>query len=341
LKSFKREKRQESELRPRRPAVDFCEERAVRLSRGAFRILTVVAFVLCFSAGVSAESNSSVCDQPGHRVDSISKDSSSIDVTDCSSGEHAQLLVKDSALQERVKTLQSGDIVDLAFDSNSKALQTISIRTADVSVRARFLVLGASAVALLLLSMILTLLHPLRLIVGEDGRYSNSKFQIALWFGILLTTYLAAAWLRVSAIGWNFLGGINIPTNLLLISGVSVFTFGAAKGITTEKVRDAIAAGDPDPKSQTQSANFLLDLTHDDGKNGDATPKFDLGDFQMLVITLVAAGMYLVVVFHFLGTLEMRKVSSLPDVDTTILAAFGLGQGAYLTKKALGEVGKS
>jgi len=29
----------------------------------------------------------------------------------------------------------------------------------------------------------------------------------------------------------------------------------------------------------------------------------------------------------------------LPDVDTTILATFGLGQGAYLTKKAVGEVG--
>jgi hypothetical protein len=27
---------------------------------------------------------------------------------------------------------------------------------------------------------------------------------------------------------------------------------------------------------------------------------------------------------------------TLPDVDTTILSAFGLGQGAYLAKKALG-----
>ena len=31
----------------------------------------------------------------------------------------------------------------------------------------------------------------------------------------------------------------------------------------------------------------------------------------------------------------------MPDVDTTILATFGLGQGAYLTKKAVGAVGTS
>lgn len=311
------------------------------LKGAAFRTAILIAFLISLSVGALAESSSNTCDRPGHRVDSISKDLDSIDVADCATGDHIQLLVKDSALQERLKTLRSGDIVNLSIDNGSKVLQTISVRTAEVSVRERLLVLATSAAALLLLSLILTVLHPLSLVVGEDGRYSNSKFQIALWFGILMTTYLATAWLRVSAVGWNFLGGINIPTNLLLFSGVSVFTFGAAKGITTGKVRDAIAAGDPDPKPQAQNANLLIDLTHDDGKNGHSTPKLDLGDFQMLVITLLAAGMYMVVSFHFLGALEMRKVASLPDVDTTILAAFGLGQGAYLTKKAVGEVGKS
>jgi hypothetical protein len=61
----------------------------------------------------------------------------------------------------------------------------------------------------------------------------------------------------------------------------------------------------------------------------------------MLAVTLVAVGMYLLLVFHFLESIEFLKTVSLPDVDTTILAGFGLGQGAYLAKKAGGDVGKS
>jgi hypothetical protein len=61
----------------------------------------------------------------------------------------------------------------------------------------------------------------------------------------------------------------------------------------------------------------------------------------MLVVTFIAVATYLVLVFHFLGTIETAKAISLPDVDTTLLAAFGLGQGAYLAKKAAGNVGQS
>jgi hypothetical protein len=61
----------------------------------------------------------------------------------------------------------------------------------------------------------------------------------------------------------------------------------------------------------------------------------------MIIVTLVAVGMYVVMILHFLGLMELRAATSLPDVDTTILASFGLGQGAYLTKKAVGNVGET
>jgi hypothetical protein len=61
----------------------------------------------------------------------------------------------------------------------------------------------------------------------------------------------------------------------------------------------------------------------------------------MFVVTLLAVGMFLASVFHYLSFIQTQNPSRLPDVDTTILAAFGLGQGAYLTKKAVGDVGKS
>ena len=61
----------------------------------------------------------------------------------------------------------------------------------------------------------------------------------------------------------------------------------------------------------------------------------------MLLVTLLAVGMYLAATLHFLGLLAVSEAVKLPDIDTTILATFGLGQAAYLTKKALGNAGTS
>jgi hypothetical protein len=155
---------------------------------------------------------------------------------------------------------------------------------------------------------------------------------------------------------------VNIPNNLLLLSGMSALTFAGAKGITASKVA---AQG---PKPPAAKPNFFLDLTHNDGApavpaqptvpaqpavgNQPAVaaqaavpdqpagpPQFDFGDFQMLIITLIAVGTYIVLAFTFFGTIEYSKIINLPDVDTTLLATFGLGQGAYLAKKAVGNPG--
>ncbi|PYV54561.1 MAG: hypothetical protein DMG98_17960 [Acidobacteria bacterium] len=53
----------------------------------------------------------------------------------------------------------------------------------------------------------------------------------------------------------------------------------------------------------------------------------------MLAVTLIAVATYIALIFTFLGTIEYSKVVNLPDVNTTILATFGLGQDRYLTKK--------
>jgi len=124
---------------------------------------------------------------------------------------------------------------------------------------------------------------------------------------------------------------VDIPKNLLLLSGMSALTFGGAKAITASKVAAAGAALKP----PAPAPNFFNDLTHND------LGQFDFGDFQMLIITLIAVGTYIVLVLNFFGTVEYSKVVSLPDVDTTLLATFGLGQGAYLTKKAVGGVSTS
>jgi hypothetical protein len=288
------------------------------------------------------------------RVDGVAKDQLSLDVTagPPETPKQLHLVTKDTVVKDRLGQLHNGDRITIVYSvsANQNVLKVFKVDTATGGPEpwTRAWVLLVSAAICLLITFLFSGLDPRRLIIGEDNRYSNSKFQIALWFFTLITTYLATLYLRVRFAGWDFIGGVNIPQNLLLISGMSVLTFGGAKAITTSKVEAEKAKGNPDPKDPTKATpNILLDLTNNDGKPavgvaGVAQPgQLDFGDFQMLVITIIAVTTYLALVFNFLGTIETAKVVSLPDVDTTILATFGLGHGAYLTKKAVGTVGQS
>lgn len=249
-------------------------------------------------------------------------------------------------------------------------LKSITIVTASVEFGTRIWALSLSAGLLFLFAALVSLFKPLRFLIGQDGRYSNSKTQIALWFWIVLATYLSTVYLRMWELGWDFFGSVNIPQNLLLISGMSAITYGGAKAITTSKAdaaKDktasaqaaqtalaqppAFSGADADArvklaamvtaappvktKQPAARASFLKNLTQNDV--GD----FDLGDFQMLTITVIAVGMYVTLVFNFLGLLEARHIADLPNVDTTILGIFVLGHGAYLAKKAGGDLGSS
>lgn len=293
--------------------------------------------MVLFSLTARAASNSLETSLSDARVDAIAADQTSIDLTAYPPGTPYHLLVRDTASQGRLKDFQKGDhlSVQMTTDGNGQnVFETAAIKALPITPRRRLWVLLLTAAGFLLISALLVRDNPMKLILGEDQRYSNSKFQMALWFAVAITTYVATVWLRAGQLGLDFLSSVNIPQNLLLLSGMSAFTFAAAKGITTSKIQSAIENGVPAPKPPGKPRLFY-DLTHND------SGQLDFGDFQMLVITLVAAAIYCVLIFHFMGSLEMRRVVTLPDVDTTILAAFGIGQGAYLTKKAVGEVARS
>src|SRR5271157_4752919 len=85
----------------------------------------------------------------------------------------------------------------------------------------RFLIMAFSAFVVLGLAAIVTKGAPLKFIVGQDNRYSNSKFQVALWFWIVISSYIATVVFRVWCAGWDFFGAVSIPQNLLVLSGLS------------------------------------------------------------------------------------------------------------------------
>jgi hypothetical protein len=273
------------------------------------------------------------------RIDAIDSNHVSITTTDCPVGDNGHSLCNGQVttfavapdLRPELNHFKNGD--HLQIDTDGKNALALAIRTFDVGYSRRLLVLAIGLAGFFLLATLLTWGKPLDLIVGLDGRYSNSQLQIAVWFWVVMATYLAVVYFRVAQAGWEFFGFVGIPQNLLLISGMSVLTFGGARAVTTQKVNAAAAAGQSPKPAGTR--NLRKDFVKND------KDQFDLGDCQMLVVTLLAVGMYLALVFHFLGAIEARAAVDLPNVDSTILGSFGLGQGAYLAKKAAGNAGTS
>ncbi|UIE37032.1 hypothetical protein [Leptodesmis sichuanensis] len=324
-----------------------------------FRLSSVflIALVVCclFSVKVSARDLSiPSCDQTpaAAKIVSIIQDSSTqapsaVQLrcrTDGTLSERSIQITTPELKQDATK-LHPGDVVVL----ESEAPKHLFIKTVNSSPLERILIGGLIGSLLwLVFSLLLNWKNPLQLTLGLDNRYSNSKTQLFFWFFALLTAYITVNCLPGLKGGIGFFGGVGIPPNLLLLSGLSAFSFSAAKGITQSKVNSEEVkkeAGATEARAtETEAtktgklngnARFPFDLFHND------EGRTDLGDFQMIIVTAIAIVVYSIQVYGFLSTIEFRQLVSLPDIDSSLLASFGLGQGAYLAKKLVGNLGES
>ena len=233
-----------------------------------------------------------------------------------------------------VAALRRGDGVNLTYkfperkDSIANVVQALEWQSVPVSRFYRWVSLLAATGSLLLLAFIFSG-KPTTLILGEDNRYSTSKFQAVLWFWLVISGYMAIVFHRMNAAGWNYIGGVDIPPNLLFLSGISVLTYAGAKLITKSQIEDAAAKGEVIRTRADEPAVKNLITSKGD--------RVDLGDYQIVVITILAVVVYAVGVVEFMEHIEFRREITMPDVDATLLAIFGLGQAAYLGKKYAGD----
>ncbi|HVC60604.1 MAG TPA: hypothetical protein VND19_09625 [Acetobacteraceae bacterium] len=240
------------------------------------------------------------------------------------------------AAQQAVgQNLELGDLLTVTGDPTA-AGSALSIRTVQLGRWQKLVPLAVSAIALIVLASVAAGWRPLSFMIGADNRVSNSQVQVVLWFGVTMTVYLATWMLRFYASNWQLCSGIGIPPNLLAMTGLSGLTFAGAKMIAVTKnngeppaaVGSAAAATPGARKRAADSTNWRTDLFKND------QGKLDFGDFQMMLIVVLAALIYIVSADVALGSLPLQQNVSLPDVDGSLLAAFGIGQGSYLAKKA-------
>jgi hypothetical protein len=188
---------------------------------------------------------------------------------------------------------------------------------------------------------------------GADGRASFSKFQFWLWTWVVVFA-LVSIWIARVIESKDAVAPIDdIPENLLAILGISVFTMGSAKVMTTrfaergevrkmskkpKKKRAASSGaaaagagaqgqGEPDSNGPRETAP-LQELVADD----DGIP--ELAKIQMLLFTLVGVIVFLVTTADAINIGDGGKIA-LPDVDRSLLVLMGVSSGGYLSKKAI------
>jgi hypothetical protein len=235
------------------------------------------------------------------------------------------------ACATNVSVARAGDAVTVTVNDlgTPKSITSVASVQRAVSVESRLIAFIVSFAILFVAMAVATRGKPLSFLVGVDNRYSNSQVQMVLWFGAVATMYLGLVVLRVHALGWDFLGGVGITQNLALVTGLSALSFGGAKVITLSKITAAQQAGRPAVKvPSTEPPNLLTDLFMNDNKVAD------FGDFQMILVTVAAVAIFVSQAAHDAGSLLVTHAATLPDVDSSLLAGFGIGQGAYLVKKA-------
>jgi hypothetical protein len=172
--------------------------------------------------------------------------------------------------------------------------------------------------------------NPLSFAMGADNRLSTSKLQVLLWtatIGFVYVMFYAdrAVWKN------DFSPLTDIPSNVLVVLGISVTTAVAAQAITGSQ-----ASANPDTKTAKAEPSYDPSalVRNDDG----ATPS--LTKIQLLFWTVVAVVIYLITSFHQLANITScgdTKVTPIvpcfPDIDTTLMIFMGLGHATYVGGK--------
>jgi len=245
-----------------------------------------------------------------------------------------QLAAGKSEERQQLAHARAGDVITIQVDDavEPENVNSIVAIQRPVSGWFRSIAMGIALVLAVGAASIALQSRPQQLAIGLDNRYSNSQTQLVAWTLALTVVYLATIFLRIFVLGPDYVGGVGITANLAALSGLSALSFGGAKTITVAKLDKQALEGGPSTKTRAERPDLLRDLfTNDKGVA-------DLGDFQMIAITVLAVVIFLVTAFHWLHLLTLSPSVTLPDVDTSLLAGFGIGQGAYLAKKAAGRV---
>jgi hypothetical protein len=184
--------------------------------------------------------------------------------------------------------------------------------------------------------------NPWKLVEGADGRASTSKFQWLLWIVAVIFAY-SVLWVLRAKQG-DYAAISQIPANVLTVLGFSTGTAIVAKGITSGYVQTGriakpsvaqVGGATNQVISRAQSGNAQTGGVQSGGPQGgvltDDSGMPELAKIQMIGFTLISLGIFLSSLAH--QVVSTPVVTTLPDIDSSLLVLMGISQGGYLGKK--------
>ena len=187
------------------------------------------------------------------------------------------------------------------------------------------------------------------LVEGADGRASTSKFQLALWTGVVLFAFLAIFFTRW-LVQENPVIPDYLPPALFAAMGLSAGTAVLAKWITSAQVDSGQVAKTPTSGVSAAANPGAGALVQDDGGS------LDQYKVQFLAWTFVGIGLYLFtivdVVRHAVpaaaaqtgqlpAAVDASHLVNLPDLGAALAGLIGVGHATYLGKKLVTSTGPS
>jgi hypothetical protein len=167
------------------------------------------------------------------------------------------------------------------------------------------------------------------ILIDERGRYSLTHLQLALWTLTILSLLSGVFFGRlVHSVADPI--SIDIPSTVLGLLGISAGSAVAATAVKrTKDVTQAASVSVTDAKNPPRLVQiFLVE------EGAFANQVVDITKFQGFVVTILLIIAYIAAAVNEINTAGTASaVSSLPNVNTTLVILFGISHGAYVAGK--------
>jgi hypothetical protein len=202
------------------------------------------------------------------------------------------------------------------------------------------------------------------LLIDERNKMSLSRLQMTAWTIVVLSGFLTAALWNIREWKTNTPLAIAIPTQLLMLLGISTTSLvgsplirstktteppnaGATategeKSKEEERTRAALVRqGIPQGTIKTQGTIVVWEWPEDarlaDMFQGDEVGNaahLDLGKVQMFYFTLIVVLTYVVALYRMFSS-PSAVITDLPPVDSSMVALLGISHAGFLTNNAI------
>lgn len=162
------------------------------------------------------------------------------------------------------------------------------------------------------------------------GRYSLTRFQISMWTILVLSLLSGVFFARLIG-GVDFPLNITIPSELLILMGISVGSTVTSEAIKAEK--DKKKGLEIARVTNGRGAKFSQVYLAEEGEAGK-DEAIDITKFQNFLLTLIVLIAYVAATIVYInGKSTISELNALPGLSSTILTLIGISHAGYIAGK--------